>query len=152
MKLTSKSRYAVTALLTVAIYAKEKPISLSDISEMQSISLSYLEQLFSKLRRAGLVSSVRGPGGGYQLNKGVDDITIAMIIAAVDESFDATLCKGSKSCRGGERCLTHALWADFSQRMGDFLRQITIGELMRNRTSIGKPLTQSHDELYTVNL
>lgn len=133
MKLTSKSRYAVTAMLDVALNAKESPVSLADISERQEISLSYLEQIFSKLRGSGLVNSVRGPGGGYRLGLDVEEISIAMIISAVDESFDATRCHGNEGCAGGSRCSTHTLWADLSVRISDFLNQITIGELVRNR-------------------
>jgi len=103
---------------------------LADISERQAISLSYLEQLFSRLRKEELVSSVRGPGGGYQLGRAANDIAIGEVIRAVDESIDATRCQGQSDCQGGERCLTHTLWQDLSDRISQFLNGITIGELM----------------------
>ncbi|WP_264903030.1 Fe-S cluster assembly transcriptional regulator IscR [Vibrio sp. STUT-A11] len=132
MKLTSKGRYAVTAMLDVALHSQQNPVPLADISERQGISLSYLEQLFSKLRKAGLVASVRGPGGGYRLGTDADDIAIGTVIAAVDESVDATKCQGKGDCQGGTRCLTHTLWRDLSSRISDFLNNITLGELMKD--------------------
>ncbi len=130
MRLTSKGRYAVTAMLDVALHSQQNPVPLADISERQGISLSYLEQLFSKLRKAGLVSSVRGPGGGYRLGVAPHDIAVGMVIAAVDESVDATKCNGKGDCQGGTRCLTHTLWRDLSSRISGFLNNITLGELM----------------------
>ncbi len=130
MKLTSKSRYAVTAMLDVALYAQQKPVPLADISERQGISLSYLEQLFSKLRKAGLVASIRGPGGGYKLGKEPAVISIGMIIRSLSESVDATKCNGNCDCHAGQRCLTHGLWQDLSVRISDFLDSISLGELM----------------------
>ncbi len=130
MKLTSKGRYAVTAMLDVALHSQQNPVPLADISERQGISLSYLEQLFSKLRKAGLVASVRGPGGGYRLGTDANNIAIGTVIAAVDESVDATKCQGKGDCQGGTRCLTHTLWRDLSSRISDFLNNITLGELM----------------------
>ncbi|MCG9598821.1 Fe-S cluster assembly transcriptional regulator IscR [Vibrio sp. Isolate25] len=130
MRLTSKGRYAVTAMLDVALHSQQNPVPLADISERQGISLSYLEQLFSKLRKAGLVSSVRGPGGGYRLGAEANTIAIGTVIAAVDESVDATKCHGKADCQGGTRCLTHTLWRDLSSRISDFLNNITLGELM----------------------
>lgn len=130
MKLTSKGRYAVTAMLDVALHAQKGPVPLAEISERQGISLSYLEQLFSRLRKAELVSSVRGPGGGYLLGKEPNEIAVGMVIAAVDESVDATKCHGSNGCQGGTRCLTHTLWKDLSNRISGFLDGITLGELM----------------------
>ncbi len=130
MRLTSKGRYAVTAMLDVALHSQDTPVPLADISERQGISLSYLEQLFSRLRKAGLVSSVRGPGGGYRLGIAADEIAVGMVIAAVDESVDATKCQGRGDCQGGVRCLTHTLWCDLSSRISDFLNNITLGELM----------------------
>lgn len=130
MKLTSKGRYAVTAMLDVALHTSSGPVPLADISERQDISLSYLEQLFSKLRRANLVSSVRGPGGGYLLGLDANQISIGTIIAAVNESVDATRCHGAGGCQGGIRCLTHSLWQDLSDRISDFLDDITLGELV----------------------
>ena len=117
MRLTTKGRYAVTAMLDLALHKNQGPVSLSDISSRQAISLSYLEQLFSKLRRSELVSSVRGPGGGYELKRGSDEIFIAQIIDAVDESVDTTKCQGAGDCQGGETCLTHYLWEDLSEQI-----------------------------------
>ncbi|MEM0909914.1 MAG: Fe-S cluster assembly transcriptional regulator IscR [Pseudomonadota bacterium] len=130
MKLTSKGRYAVTALLDVAINSQAGPVPLADISERQDISLSYLEQLFAKLRKKKLVSSVRGPGGGYLLGRDAEEIAIGEVICAVNESIDATRCSGNSDCQGGERCLTHSLWQDLSDRIASFLNEITLGELM----------------------
>lgn len=131
MRLTSKGRYAVTAMLDVALHHQSGPVSLADISERQGISLSYLEQLFARLRKQGLVSSVRGPGGGYQLGRASADIAIAEVISAVDESIDATRCQGKSDCQGGVRCLTHSLWSDLSHRIEDFLAGITLEELVQ---------------------
>lgn len=130
MKLTSKGRYAVTAILDIALNTENGPVSLADISERQHISLSYLEQLFAKLRRYGLVKSVRGPGGGYQLGKPSDKISIGMIIAAVNENINVTRCLGQGDCKGGQQCLTHSLWDELSQRIEDFLNEITLAELV----------------------
>lgn len=130
MRLTSKGRYAVTALLDVALHAEQGPVPLADISERQGISLSYLEQLFSKLRKQGLVSSVRGPGGGYRLGMDANIISIGQVISAVNESVDATRCHGQHGCQGGTQCLTHSLWRDLSSRISNFLDEITLGELV----------------------
>jgi Rrf2 family iron-sulfur cluster assembly transcriptional regulator len=116
----------------VALHSQQNPVPLADISERQGISLSYLEQLFSKLRKAGLVASVRGPGGGYRLGEDAQSISIGTVIAAVDESVDATKCNGKGDCQGGTRCLTHTLWRDLSSRISDFLNNITLGELMHD--------------------
>ncbi|MBV7315163.1 Fe-S cluster assembly transcriptional regulator IscR [Shewanella sp. NIFS-20-20] len=133
MKLTSKGRYAVTAMLDVAIHSANGPVPLADISERQGISLSYLEQLFAKLRKQGLVASVRGPGGGYRLGQDADAITVAMVVGAVDESVDATRCQGKGNCQGGNRCLTHSLWGDLSKQISDFLDGISLAGLMQKR-------------------
>jgi len=131
MKLTSKGRYAVTAMLDVAIKEHTGPVPLADISERQGISLSYLEQLFSKLRKKELVSSVRGPGGGYKLGKARSEISVAMIIDAVDESVNIRKCSGQGGCTDdGTQCLTHSLWAQLSDRISTFLDEITLDELM----------------------
>ncbi len=130
MKLTSKGRYAVTAMLDVTIHASHGPVSLADISERQGISLSYLEQLFSKLRKDGLVNSIRGPGGGYRLGKCSAEIAVADIISAVNESVDATKCQGKGDCQGGAQCLTHSLWQGLSERIEEFLQNITLAELV----------------------
>ena len=130
MRLTTKGRYAVTAMLDLALHKNQGPVSLSDISSRQAISLSYLEQLFSKLRRSELVSSVRGPGGGYALKHGSDEIYIAQIIDAVDESVDTTKCQGAGDCQGGETCLTHYLWEDLSEQIHTFLEGISLADLV----------------------
>ena len=130
MRLTTKGRYAVTAMLDLALHKNQGPVSLSDISSRQAISLSYLEQLFSKLRRSEVVSSVRGPGGGYELKRGSGEIFIAEIIDAVDESVDTTKCQGAGDCQGGETCLTHYLWEDLSEQIHTFLESISLADLV----------------------
>jgi Rrf2 family transcriptional regulator, iron-sulfur cluster assembly transcription factor len=130
MRLTTKGRYAVTAMLDLAIHADHDPVTLSDISVRQDISLSYLEQLFARLRRQNLVQSTRGPGGGYRLSRNIRDIAIVDIIDAVDESVDATRCQGKGNCQHGEICLTHHLWEDLSQQIHDFLKGISLADLM----------------------
>ena len=131
MRLTTKGRYAVTAMLDLALHNKQRPVSLADISQRQAISLSYLEQLFAKLRRSGLVHSVRGPGGGYELDKEPRTIFIAEIIDAVNESIDTTKCRGAGDCQGGETCLTHHLWEDLSDQIHVFLEGISLADLVR---------------------
>ncbi len=130
MRLTTKGRYAVTAMLDLALNAEKGPISLADISKRQEISLSYLEQLFSKLRQQELVSSVRGPGGGYKLSRESESISVAQIIDAVNESIDATNCGGSGNCQQGQVCLTHYLWCDLSDQIHNFLSGITLASLV----------------------
>ncbi|MBO0613336.1 MAG: hypothetical protein RL122_1796 [Pseudomonadota bacterium] len=129
MKLTTKGRYAVTAMLDLALHNGDQPVSLAEISERQDISLSYLEQLFAKLRKAGLVVSMRGPGGGYQLNGTPESIVIADIISAVDENVDATRCGGLGDCQDNKRCLTHDLWMDLSNQIRVFLSEITLADM-----------------------
>jgi Rrf2 family iron-sulfur cluster assembly transcriptional regulator len=133
MKLTTRGRYAVTAMLDLAINGGSRPVSLADISGRQEISLSYLEQLFAKLRREQLVTSARGPGGGYRLARDGAEIFVAEIIDAVDESVDVTNCQGKGNCQQGETCLTHHLWEDLSGQIHDFLSQISLGDLMDGR-------------------
>ncbi|MDG2293474.1 MAG: Rrf2 family transcriptional regulator, partial [Methylophilaceae bacterium] len=129
--LTSKGRYAVTAMLDVALHTNVGAVPLADISERQEISLSYLEQLFARLRKNGLVSSVRGPGGGYLLGRDPSAISVGDVISAVDESVDVTRCHGATGgCQSGMRCLTHTLWSDLSARIEDFLNGITLAELV----------------------
>ena len=134
MKLTTKGRYAVTAMLDLALYGKNTPITLSDISKRQGISLSYLEQLFARLRRNSLVVSTRGPGGGYQLSRSSDEIVIADIITAVDESVDATRCKGQGNCHNSGPCITHDLWVDLSEQIHKFLSSINLAQLVERRS------------------
>ena len=133
MRLTTRGRYAVTAMLDLTLHAQDRPVSLADISERQSISLSYLEQLFSRLRQAELVSSVRGPGGGYRLARATDGIFVAQIIDAVNESLDTTSCQGKGDCQGGEICLTHTLWSDLSKEIHGFLNGISLADLVAKR-------------------
>ncbi|MEH6389308.1 MULTISPECIES: Fe-S cluster assembly transcriptional regulator IscR [Pseudomonas] len=130
MRLTTKGRYAVTAMLDLALHADQGPITLADISMRQGVSISYLEQLFAKLRRSRLVESVRGPGGGYRLAGGPDMISVAQIVEAVNDSMDATRCLGKGDCQDGEICLTHHLWTDLSNRLRNFLNDITLAELV----------------------
>ncbi|MFP5507295.1 MAG: Fe-S cluster assembly transcription factor [Gammaproteobacteria bacterium] len=134
MRLSTKGRYAVTAMLDLAIHDGKGPITLADISQCQGISLSYLEQLFAKLRRDGLVEGVRGPGGGYRLAKPAAEISIADIIGAVDERVDATLCEGKENCQEGERCLTHDLWTSLSDQIYNYLAGINLAEFLARPT------------------
>ena len=131
MRLSTKGRYAVTAMLDLALHENKKPVTLADISQCERISLSYLEQLFARLRRNGLVEGIRGPGGGYRLAKPAMEVTIAEIISAVDEKVDATGCLGNKNCREGATCLTHELWCDLSKEIYGFLSGITLADMVR---------------------
>ena len=137
MKLTTKGRYAVTAMLDLALHQGQGPINLADISSRQGISLSYLEQLFSRLRKQGLVSSSRGPGGGYSLGRPSDEISVSDVISAVNETVDATRCHGQKNCNGEDRCLTHDLWEELSQQITGFLSNISLASLVE-RGSVKK--------------
>jgi Rrf2 family iron-sulfur cluster assembly transcriptional regulator len=130
MKLSTKGRYAVTAMLDLALHDHKGPVTLADISQCQGISLSYLEQLFARLRKEGLVEGVRGPGGGYRLGRPANQISIAQIIDAVDEKIDATRCQGGPGCHGGEKCLTHQLWADLSEQLYKFLDDLTLANFV----------------------
>lgn len=134
MKLTTKGRYAVTAMLDLAVHAGGKPVPLADISQRQGISLSYLEQLFARLRRQGLVISSRGPGGGYRLSRDPNEIPVVAVLNAIDEKIDTTRCHGQANCQRGEPCLTHELWFDLSKQIHDFLSSITLGELVERHT------------------
>ncbi|WP_127470282.1 Rrf2 family transcriptional regulator [Thiomicrorhabdus aquaedulcis] len=135
MKLTSKGRYAVTAMIDIALNQDKGPTTLALISERQGISLSYLEQLFAKLKKSDLVSSARGPGGGYRLSRAAMDISVSLIIRAVDESVDARKCGGKSNCHGGEECLSHELWTDLSAMIDQFLNKITLQDLMDRKQS-----------------
>lgn len=132
MRLTSKGRYAVTAMLDLALHVHEGPVTLAGISERQGISLSYLEQLFTRLRKHGLVTSTRGPGGGYSLSRAAQDIAVSEVVSAVDESVDATRCGGRGNCHDGRRCLTHELWAELSEQIHNFLSDISLGDLVEH--------------------
>jgi len=150
MRLTTRGRYAVTAMLDLALHGDKGPISLADISRRQHISLSYLEQLFAKLRQRELVSSVRGPGGGYRLARVSDEINVAEIIDAVNESIDATSCSGKGNCHSGDVCLTHHLWDDLSHQIHRFLSGITLDGLMHQHEVQLVALRQS--ELIDINV
>ena len=148
MRLTTKGRYAVTAMLDLALHKDQGPVSLADISQRQAISLSYLEQLFAKLRRGSLVSSVRGPGGGYELQGGSESIYIAQIVDAVNESLDSTKCKGAGDCQGGETCLTHYLWEDLSEQIHTFLEGISLADLVAKNEV--KRISQMQDRKHSI--
>ena len=130
MKLTTKGRFAVTAILDLALNESNNPVSLSDISKRQSISLSYLEQLFSRMRRVGLVKSIRGPGGGYKTAIDHNTLTVKDIITSVDEQIDATQCGGNENCHEGSRCITHNLWASLNHKILDYLESLTLAQLI----------------------
>ena len=130
MRLTTKGRYAVTAMLDLALHYKDGPITLADISQRQGISLSYLEQLFSRLRKQELVDSTRGPGGGYRLSRDSYEIAVADVITAVDEKVETTRCGGLSNCQDDEQCLTHDLWTELSTQIHDFLMGISLGNLV----------------------
>jgi len=148
MRLTTKGRYAVTAVLDLTFHHNDGPVSLADISRRQGISLSYLEQLFSRLRRNDVVTSTRGPGGGYSLARSEDDISMAQIINAVDESYDATSCGGEGSCSGDQyQCLTHDLWQELSQEIHEFLNGITLGE-MKARSDVAEVAKRQKNEVH----
>lgn len=140
MKLTTKGRYAVTAMLDLALHGQSGPVPLASISERQEISLSYLEQLFSRLRRSGLVTSTRGPGGGYRVSRPLDQVVVSEIIGAVNESVDATQCGGAENCHSHGRCLTHDLWEDLSARIEEFLSGVSLAELIARHTD--RPLNR----------
>ncbi len=130
MKLTTKGRYAVTAMLDLALHGTSGPVSLAEISVRQEISLSYLEQLFSKLRRSGLVTSTRGPGGGYSVARQLSEVAVSEIIVAVNESVDATQCGGKENCHSHGRCLTHDLWEGLSAQIEDFLSSVSLQDMI----------------------
>jgi len=130
MRLTTKGRFAVTAMLDLAMSQDKQPVTLAAISQRQKISLSYLEQLFGKLRRRALVDSVRGPGGGYRLAQDMRQISVADIILAVDETLDSTQCGGRENCRDESKCITHDLWADLNQHVFNYLGAVTLRQLV----------------------
>ena len=133
MRLTTKGRFAVTAMLDLALHEVDKPVTLAGISERQGISLSYLEQLFSRLRRQGLVKSVRGPGGGYRLAKMHSEISVSSIITAVDELIDATQCGGQENCHDDRRCMTHDLWASLNSKILEYLSAVSLADLVASQ-------------------
>ena len=143
MRLTTKGRFAVTAMVDLAMRQTRGPVTLAAISERQHISLSYLEQLFGRLRRSRLVSSVRGPGGGYNLAQPAQNVSVADIITAVDEPLDATLCGGKENCMDDKRCMTHDLWARLNEKMYDYLASVTLADLVAHQH--GKPVAVLQD-------
>ena len=143
MRLTTKGRFAVTAMVDLAMRQSRGPVTLAAISERQRISLSYLEQLFGKLRRAKLVSSVRGPGGGYNLAQAAQTISVASIVTAVDETLDATQCGGKENCLDDRRCMTHDLWATLNEKMYEYLSSVSLADLVAHQS--GKPVAVIKD-------
>ena len=135
MRLTTKGRFAVTAMLDLALNEVDRPVTLAGISERQEMSLSYLEQLFSRLRRNGLVKSVRGPGGGYRIAKPLDTISVSDIITAVDEQIDATQCGGNENCHDEHRCMTHDLWASLNVKILEYLSGVSLAQLVASQRS-----------------
>lgn len=138
MRLTTKGRFAVTAMIDLALRQDKGPVTLAGISQRQDISLSYLEQLFGKLRRHEIVESIRGPGGGYSLARKAQHVTVADIIIAVDEPLDATQCGGKEHCNGadlanGVRCMTHELWATLNEKMVDYLDSVSLQDLVNQQ-------------------
>ena len=145
MRLTTKGRFAVTAMVDLGMRHGTGPVTLAEISGRQKISLSYLEQLFGKLRRRNIVDSVRGPGGGYCLSRDMSALTVADIILAVDEPIDATQCGGKENCKDEEKCLTHDLWANLNKRIFDYLESVTLGHLVENQRAKDAGIAPVHD-------
>lgn len=139
MRLTTKGRFAVTAMLDLALHANNGPVTLSNISERQKISLSYLEQLFGKLRRSQLVESVRGPGGGYNLARATPQLTVADIIVAVEEPIDSRQCEGKENCAGDKRCMTHDLWESLNETVITYLAGVTLADLVEQQRARPSP-------------
>ena len=146
MRLTTKGRFAVTAMIDLGLNGGERPVTLSAISERQNISLSYLEQLFAKLRRHAIVESVRGPGGGYCLARSAAEITVVDVIIAVDEPLDATQCGGRENCKSEHRCMTHDLWSTLNRKMLDYLASVTLTELVEKHRQ--RMADQAHTEVH----
>ena len=144
MRLTTKGRFAVTAMVDLGMRQTRGPVTLAAISERQHISLSYLEQLFGKLRRRKLVSSVRGPGGGYRLAQPMPSITVADIVIAVDEPLDATQCGGKENCADDKRCMTHELWATLNKKMHEYLSSVSLADLVAQQAA--RPVAVLHDK------
>ena len=145
MRLTTKGRFAVTAMVDLAMQHGSGPVTLAEISQRQKISLSYLEQLFGKLRRRALVESVRGPGGGYRLAKDVAGVSVADIIVAVDEPIDATQCGGKENCHDDRKCITHDLWANLNQHIFDYLGAVTLKQLVDEQRAKQNGVAQVRD-------
>ncbi len=145
MRLTTKGRFAVTAMVDLAMQHGSGPVTLAEISARQKISLSYLEQLFGKLRRRALVDSVRGPGGGYRLAKDMAAISVADVIVAVDEPIDATQCGGKENCHDDRKCITHDLWANLNQHIFDYLGAVTLKQMVDEQKAKQNGVTQVRD-------
>ena len=143
MKLTTKSRYAVTAMLDIASHNTGSPISLPEISHRQNISLSYLEQLFSRLKKSGVVDSIKGPGGGYILSKDANEIVISEVIQAVDEDLETTACNGKSNCHNNRQCISHNLWQDLGTEINNFLSDITLKQVIAKNNSDVKEIKLS---------
>ncbi len=152
MRLTTKGRYAVTAMLDLAYHSQNKPVTLTDIATRQTISLSYLEQLFARLRKAGIVKGVRGPGGGYRLSRPADEISIADIIVAVDEQVDSTKCGGKGDCQNNLPCLTHELWIGLSDHIQQYLQGIALSSLLEKESVNEVAVRQEKDAEAIVKL
>jgi Rrf2 family iron-sulfur cluster assembly transcriptional regulator len=150
MRLSTKGRYAVTAMMDLAIHYGQGPVTLADISENQGISLSYLEQLFARLKKNDLVKGLRGPGGGYCLARGPDEISVADVITAIGEGIDATLCEGNEDCQDGEQCLTHELWSRLGQEIYDFLNGITLASFIEKGTSGQSSKSRQDNRVVTI--
>ncbi|HET8585325.1 MAG TPA: Rrf2 family transcriptional regulator [Casimicrobiaceae bacterium] len=146
MRLTTRGRFAVTAMLDVALHGDAGPVTLAAVATRQNISLAYLEQLFCKLRRSGLVESVRGPGGGYQLGRAADAVAIADIILAVDEPIDATQCRGRENCHDDRRCMTHGLWEGLNAQILAYLRSVSLAALVREQRAKPSDVVVLHDQ------
>ena len=145
MRLTTKGRFAVTAMIDLAMQCGSGPVTLAEISQRQKISLSYLEQLFGKMRRRVLVDSVRGPGGGYRLAKDMAQVSVADIILAVDEPVDSTQCGGKENCHDGQKCITHDLWANLDQHVVDYLSAVTLKQLVDEQKATQNGVVQVQD-------
>jgi rrf2 family protein (putative transcriptional regulator) len=152
VRLTTKGRYAVTAMLDLAFHSQIKPVTLTEIAARQTISLSYLEQLFARLRRAGMVKGVRGPGGGYKLCRKASDINIAEIIAAVDEPLDSTKCGGEANCQKEQACLTHNLWMGLSEQIRDYLEGISLADLLEKNQVQDVAKRQHHEAQQAIEI
>jgi Rrf2 family transcriptional regulator, iron-sulfur cluster assembly transcription factor len=144
MRLTTKGRFAVTAMIDLALHAGRGPVTLAGISDRQKISLSYLEQLFGKLRRRKLVVSVRGPGGGYNLARTPTQVTVADIISAVEEPLDSTQCGGRENCHDNQRCMTHDLWEELNTTVYGFLSGVTLAQLVERQHTKPVSVVRSH--------
>ena len=147
MRLTTKGRFAVTAMLDLALRGGKNPVTLAGISERQDISLSYLEQLFSRLRRHELVESTRGPGGGYYLARPLGDVSVADIIRAVDEPIDSTQCGGKENCQDEHRCMTHDLWVGLNAHIYDYLDNVTLATLVAKQEGCKEKVLQDRRAL-----